>query len=100
MRDALPTELHARMLRGDLLTEAELAQVIQRVGSMNDVDFHVLSAQASILTLNVLNRNVKAIEAFDESSGMLTTRIYWLTWALVALTVVITVFTALLLWRS
>jgi hypothetical protein len=92
-------EVHARMLRGELLTQDELTQVIQRVGAMNEVDFRILSAQAAVLTLNVLNKNVKAIETFDRSSEKLSNRIYWLTWVLVVLTAVIGFFT-ILLWRN
>ncbi len=58
------------------------------------VHFEVFSAQAAVLTLNVLNKNVRAIESFDRSSEKLSKRIYW-----VVLTAVIGFFTVLL-WRK
>jgi len=39
---------------------------------------------------------IRAIKKFEESSGKLAVRVYWLTWALVGLTVVIALFTILL----
>ncbi|HEX2680706.1 MAG TPA: hypothetical protein VHM88_11840 [Candidatus Acidoferrales bacterium] len=100
MREASSPEVHAKMLRGEVLTLQELSQIIERVGTMNEVDFRVLSAQADMLTLNLLNANIAAIQSFDKSSAKLTTRIYVLTIALVFLTVVLAVFTGLLWWKA
>ncbi len=52
------------------------------------------------VTMRVALEQVRAINEFNASSTALTKRIYWLTWALVALTVVITGFTVLLWWRG
>jgi len=39
------------------------------------------------LSFSVLIEHVRAIKKFDAASTRLATRIYWLTWALVALTI-------------
>jgi hypothetical protein len=48
------------------------------------------------LNFSVLIEHVRAIKRFDKASTQLATRIYWLTWVLVILTVAMTVFTILL----
>jgi hypothetical protein len=47
-----------------------------------------------------LHESRDAVQKFDASSTKLTTRIYWLTWALAAATIVIAIFTVLLWLRK
>lgn len=104
MREAASPEAHAKMLRGQALTAEEVAEVVQRVSEMNDVDFKILSAQTAMLNLNLLNKSIaateqfasssttltkqviSAIESFDRSSGALTKLLVVFTVLLVALT--------------
>jgi hypothetical protein len=53
---------------------------------------------AIALNFSVLIEHVRAIKRCDKAGTQLATRIYWLTWVLVMLTVAVTVFT-ILLWR-
>ncbi len=39
---------------------------------------------------------IRAVNRFEKSSSLLSCRVYWLTWALVAVTLVIAIFTVLL----
>ena len=54
-----------------------------------------LSAHLALTTMLAVSENKKAIENFDRSSTTLATRILWLTWALVGLTVAMLFFMAL-----
>jgi CHASE3 domain sensor protein len=92
-------------------------ELISKHASLADQDLHSLvsvikaKAQASqvigagdtevaLMQARLILENIQAIRLFDESSRALTRRIYWLTLALVALTVVIAIFTVLLWWRA
>jgi hypothetical protein len=71
MREGASPEVYSKMLRGEILTVAEVGQVVERVSGMNDCDFKILSAQTAVVTLNLLNKNIAATEAFEASSTML-----------------------------
>ena len=78
------------------LTRQEIIDMCPYLKSLGEPHLRILWAQLALLTMQALDENRTAIQRFDDSSSSLTTRIYWLTWALVALTVVLTVFTVLL----
>lgn len=47
-----------------------------------------------------MDENRAAIKSFDEASGRLSKRIYWLTWVLVFVGVIQLAVTFILVWRN
>jgi len=74
------------------LTHEEIRDMLPFLRTLGEGHIRILWAQLSLLTMQTIDR-------FNDSSTILTKRLYWLTWALVALTIVITIFT-ILLWSK
>jgi hypothetical protein len=75
------------------LTQQEIRDMLPWLRTLGEGHIRILWAHLSLLTM-------QAIDRFNESSTVLTKRLYWLTWALVVLTIVITIFTILLWGRG
>jgi hypothetical protein len=71
------------------LTKDEIPEFFRFASVMQPGDVRILEAHLALLTMEAVDANRKAIENFDRSSKLLARRVYWLTWALVLLTLVI-----------
>lgn len=91
-------EVQNRLQNPAPLTRQEVADMFPYLRRLGEGHIRIVWAHLALLTMQAMDENKEAIERFDESSTKLTKRIYWLTWALVGLTVVLSVFT-ILLWR-
>lgn len=93
-------EVQNRLQNSAPLTRQEVADMFQWLRTLGEGHIRIVWAHLALLTMQSMDDNKEAIRTFDNSSTKLTKRIYWLTWALVGLTVVLAVFTILLWWRS
>ena len=77
-------QVRDRLRKAAPLPAQEIADSFPYIPTLSEGDLRLVWAQLALLTMLALHENRNAIEKFDASSTKLTTRIYWLTWALQA----------------
>jgi hypothetical protein len=99
-------DVKERLMRSDRLSREEIEESVGHVQFLLNDALHRYFAELLVLVAGdlvslrmVMTQNLEAIRSFDEASGRLSKRIYWLTWVLVALTLLVAVFTVLLWFR-
>jgi len=90
---ANPTEAEIRLNDRRPLTEEEMEDLLEHANRIGGGQTNRLQAE---LALKIM----KAIKRFDEGSTTINKRLYWLTWAIAIMTLVMTISTGVIVWQQ
>lgn len=90
-------DLHSLLCKQGPWSSGELAELEGLLGNVAQSGRNnPYVGREDLLAMRVALEQIRSIRKFDDSSTKLTNRVYWLTGALVVLTVVVAVFTVML----